>query len=236
MNHNFSTATPASYGLYLLQEQLLPVKFTLPLTSMVPILLRQCLKYKRMVSWGKKICTQVGTMGKTVSICLYPPPSAFPQPCLSFPRLPEGGAEQPMKLHLQLMGQSDIITVRGTSCLEITMVVYQGTKTSYLPSVIQDPTEICWTVTHGSREKSSQSSYNWGPLPKKPRSPELFCFTAPSNKYSVKNWGREKKFRKQYYRDVEKFSSLCPVWFQIHPKKTSPLSLFLQLRVPVSIN
>lgn len=110
-----------------------------------------------MVRWGKKICTQPATMEKTLSLCLYLPPSAFPQPCLSFLGFQREVlivAEQQMKLRLQLMGQSEISKVTGTSCLEITMVVYQGTNPSYLSSVITDPTEFCCTVTHGSRKKN----------------------------------------------------------------------------------
>lgn len=86
------------------------------------------------------------------------------------------------------MGQSEIITVRGTSFLEITMVVYQGTKSSYLSSVIQDPAEFCWTVTHRSRKKKfPRAPIIEGPSQKKPQSPELLCFTTLSNKYSVEN-------------------------------------------------
>lgn len=61
------------------------------------------------------------------------------------------------------------------------MIVYQGTKPSYLPSVIQDPTKFCWTVTHGSREKKVlRVLIIEDPSQKKPQSPEIFASQLPA--------------------------------------------------------
>lgn len=81
-------------------------------------------------------------MGK-MSMWLCPPASVFPSgafPLLCFWREMLIAAEQSVKLHLQLTEQSEMITVRETSFLEITLVIYQGTKPSYQSSVFQDPT------------------------------------------------------------------------------------------------
>lgn len=110
-------------------------------------------------------------MGKTSSICLYPPLSAFPQPWLPVPRLPERGADTSRKTYeisfankravWNYYNQRNPLPRHNYGC------VHQGTKPSYLASAIHDSTEFCWTVRHGSREKNSQSSYNWGPLPRR---------------------------------------------------------------------
>ena len=108
-------------------------------------------------------------------------------------------AEQPMKLHLQLMGQSEMITVRGTSFFEMTLVVYQGTKPSYQSSVFQDPEDSFVGQFHIDTEKKKYlhraliiEPPNTQP-PQKSQSPEPFCFTVPSNEYGVENGGWKKK-------------------------------------------
>lgn len=62
-------------------------------------------------------------------------------------------AEQPMKLHLQLRGQSEMITVRGTFFLEVTSVFHQGTKPSCQSSVFQHPMDSFGGQLHIEAEK-----------------------------------------------------------------------------------
>lgn len=129
-------------------------------------------------------------------------------------------AEQSMKLHLQLMGQSAIITIRGTSCPEVTTVVYQGTNSSYLPSVIQDPTEFCCTVTHRSRKKILYRALTIeGSYQKKP--PKSWPFLLQSSQQQVQRGElrMEKEIKKTIpmMLKISPFSRVCPVCFKFTP-------------------
>lgn len=148
-------------------------------------------------------------------------------------------AEQSMKLHLQLMGQSAIITIRGTSCLEVTTVVYQGTNSSYLPSVIQDPTEFCCRVTHRSRKKILHRALTMeGSYQKKP--PKSWPFLLQSSQQQVQcgelRMEKEIKKKKPTWCWKVLLSPVCAQSVSNSPQQDFISYSFLQLWAPASIN